>query len=143
MNNLYHIPDNNSRIISRIIQTVKQHISEQQINNLPRKAQEILKQWTIEKGYAITSLPGEMGYGYQFEPGDDGKIWTSYPSLSIGQLIEFLVDKKKDIHIERFDGSKKYSHWSISTCFDEKWKFGEEYKELCDNLWEAVKQELI
>lgn len=121
---------------------MKQNISEQQFNKLPPKAQEILKQWTIEKGYAVTSLPEEMGYGYQFEPEDDGKIWTSYPSLSIGQLIEFLVDKKKDIHIERFDGGKKYSHWSISTCFDEKWKFGKEQKELCDSLWEATKKEL-
>ncbi len=121
---------------------MKQHISEQQFNKLPPKAREILKQWTIEKGYAVTSLTGEMGYGYQFEPEDDGKIWIPYPSLSIGQLIEFLVDKKKDIHIERFDGGKKYSHWSISTCFDEKWKFGKEHKELCDSLWEAVKKEL-
>lgn len=121
---------------------MKQHISEQQFNKLPLKVQEILKQWTIEKGYAATSLPEEMGYGYQFEPEDDGKTWTAYPALSIGQLIEFLADKKKDIHIERFYGGKKYSHWSISACFDEKWKFGKEHKELCDSLWEAVKKEL-
>lgn len=122
---------------------MKQRISEQQFNKLSSKIQKRLKQWTINKGYAIDSLPGEMGYGYQFEPEDDGKIWTPYPSLSIGQLIEFLVDKKKDIHIERYDGGKKYSHWSISTCFDEKWKFGKEHKELCDNLWKAVKKELV
>lgn len=122
---------------------MKQHISEQQFNKLHPKARKVLKQWTIDKEYAMDSLPGEMGYGYQFEPEDDGKIWTAYPSLSIGQLIEFLVDKKKDIHIERFDGGKKYSHWSISTCFDEKWKFDKEYKELCDSLWEAVKKELV
>lgn len=121
---------------------MKQNISEQQFNTLSSKGQKKLKQWTVDKGYAIESLPGEMGYGYQFEPEDDGKIWTSYPSLSIGQLIEFLVDKKKDIHIERFDGGKKYSHWLISTCFDEKWKFGKEHKELCDSLWEAVIKEL-
>lgn len=121
---------------------MKQHISEEQFNKLSPKTREVLKKWTIEKGYAITSLPGEMGYGYQFEPEDDGKIWTPYPSLSIGQLIEFLVDKRRNIHIERFDGGKKYSHWSISTCFDEKWKFGNEHKELCDSLWEAVKKEL-
>ena len=121
---------------------MKQHISEQQFNKLSSKIQKKLKQWTINKGYAIDSLPGEMGYGYQFEPEDDGKIWTSYPSLSIGQLIEFLVDRKKDIHIERFNGGKKSSHWSISTCFDEKWKVGKEHKELCDSLWEAVKEEL-
>lgn len=118
---------------------MKQHISEQQFNNLSPKTQKSLKRWTIEKEYAVTSL----FYGYQFEPEDDGKIWTSYPALSIGQLIEFLVDKKKDIHIERFDGGKQYSHWSISTCFDEKWKFGKEHKELCDSLWEAVKKELV
>lgn len=117
---------------------MKQNISEQQFNKLPAKAQKRLNQWTIDKGYAMD----DSFYGYQFEPEDDGKIWTSYPSLSIGQLIEFLVDKKKDIHIERFDGGKKYSHWSISTCFDEKWKFGKEHKELCDALWEATIQEL-
>ena len=121
---------------------MKQCISEEQFNKLPKKVQKILKQWTKDKGYAIESLPGEIGYGYQFEPEDDGKIWTPYPSLSIGQLIEFLVDSKKDIHIERYTGGKKYSDWSISTCFDKKWKFGREHKELCDSLWEAVKKEL-
>ncbi len=118
---------------------MKQHISEQQFNNLPPKAQKRLKQWTIDKGFAIDS---SIFYGYQFEPEDDGKIWTPYPNLSIGQLIEFLVDRKKDIHIERYDGGKKYSNWSISTCFDDKWKFGKEHKELCNSLWEAVKKEL-
>lgn len=117
---------------------MKQYISKQQFNTLPTKAQKGLKQWTLDKDYAIESA----FYGYQFEPEDDGKIWTPYPSLSIGQLIEFLVDRKKDIHIERYDGGKKYSHWSISTCFDDRWKFGKEYKELCDSLWEAVKKEL-
>ncbi|MBI2599497.1 hypothetical protein HYW43_01085 [Candidatus Daviesbacteria bacterium] len=121
---------------------MKQYISERQFKKLSLRTQRKLKQWTIDKGYAIESLPGELGYGYQFEPEDDGKIWTVYPSLSIGQLIEFLVDRKKDLHIERYDGGKKYSHWSISTCFDEKWKFGKEYTELCDSLWEAVKKEL-
>ncbi len=121
---------------------MKQRITEKQFKKLSPQTQGVLRQWTIEKGYAITSLPGEMGYGYQFEPEDEGKIWTPFPSLSIGQLIEFLVGKKKDIHIERFDGGKKYSHWSISSCFDEKWKFGKEHQELCDALWEAVIQEL-
>lgn len=121
---------------------MKQHISVQQFNKLSSKGRKKLKQWTIDKGYGIDSLPGEMGYGYQFEPEDDGKTWTAYPSLAIGQLIEFLVDRKRDIHIERYDGGKTYSHWSISTCFDEEWKFGKEHKELSDSLWEAVKKEL-
>lgn len=117
---------------------MKQYIINKQFNTLSKKARETLKQWTIERGYAI-----DAGfYGYQFEPIDDGKIWTAYPGLSIGQLIEFLVDRRKDIHIERFDGGKKHSHWSVSTCFDEEWKFGEEEKQLCDVLWEAVVKEL-
>lgn len=65
-----------------------------------------------------------------------------YPKLSVGQLIEFLAKRKRDIHIERFDGGKEHSHWDISTCYDEEWKFGREQKELCDALWEAVKKEL-
>lgn len=117
---------------------MKQYITEQRFNSLPKKAQEILKQWTIERGYAIDG----GFYGYQFESMDDDTIWTPYPSLSIGQLIEFLIGRRKDIHIERFDGGKKYSHWNVSTCFDEKWKFGKEQKELCDILWEAVVKEL-
>lgn len=117
---------------------MKQYITEQRFNSLPKKAQEILKQWTIERGYATDG----GFYGYQFEPMDDDTIWTPYPSLSIGQLIEFLIGRRKDIHIERFDGGKKYSHWNVSTCFDEKWKFGKEQKELCDILWEAVVKEL-
>lgn len=105
---------------------MKQYITEKQFNSLSKKAQEILKQWTIERGHVI----------------DDGKIWTTYPSLSIGQLIEFLVGRKKDIHIERFNGGEKHSHWSVSTCFDEEWKFDKERKQLCDVLWEAVVKEL-
>lgn len=88
---------------------MKQYIPEQQFNKLSPKAQETLKQWTIDKGYAIESLPEEIGYGYQFEISDDYKSWYDYPRLSIGQLIEFLVDKKKDMHIERFYGGDKYS----------------------------------
>ncbi len=52
------------------------------------------------------------------------------------------MERIKDIHIERFNGGKKYSHWDVSTCYDEGWKFGKEQKELCDVLWEAVKLEL-
>lgn len=121
---------------------MKQHLSEDQFNKLPNKAQESLRQWTIGKEYAIFADPKQGGYGYQFEPTDDGKIWYDYPRLSIGQLIEFLAENKKDIHIERFDGRAKYSHWNVSTCYDEGWKFGKEQKELCDVLWEAVKMEL-
>lgn len=121
---------------------MKQYISEEQFNKLPKKAQESLRQWTIEQEYAIYADPGEGGYGYQFEPEDDGKIWCDYPRLSIGQLIEFLAERKKDIHIERFDGGEKYSYWDVSTCYDGKWKFGIEHKELVDVLWEAVKKEL-
>lgn len=107
---------------------MKQHISEEQFNKLPNKAQESLRQWTMEKEYAIFTDPGQGGYGY--------------PRLSIGQLIEFLAENKKDIHIERFDGGAKYSHWNVSTCYDEEWKFDKEQKELCDALWEAVIKEL-
>lgn len=121
---------------------MKQYISEEQFNNLPNKAQELLRRWTIDKEYAMYNDPGQGGYGYQFEPIDDGKIWYDYPRLSIGQLIEFLADNKKGIHIERFDGGKKYSHWDISTCYEEGWKFGKEQKELCDALWKAVRREL-
>lgn len=121
---------------------MKQHISEEQFNKLPNKAQTSLIQWTIGKGYAAYNDPAGGGYGYQFEPEDDRKIWCDYPRLSLGQLIEFLAEKKKDIHIERFDGGKKHSYWNVSTCYEEEWKFGIEQKELCDVLWEAVKKEL-
>ncbi len=99
---------------------MKQYITENQFNKLSDKAQEALKNWTVEKEY----------------PADE------YPHLSIGQLMEFLVERIKDIHIERFNGGKKYSHWDVSTCYDEGWKFGQEQKELCDALWEAVQKEL-
>lgn len=107
---------------------MKQYINQKQFNNLPNKAQESLRQWTVEKGYAVNGLAEDGGYGY--------------PRLSIGQLIEFLAERKKDIHIERFDGGKRHSYWNISTCYEEEWKFGREQKELCDVLWEAVKMEL-
>ncbi len=57
-------------------------------------------------------------------------------------LKSWTIEKKKDIHIERFDGGKKYSYWNVSTCYDGKWKFGREHKELVNVLWEAIKREL-
>lgn len=64
------------------------------------------------------------------------KDWTDYhhKKVTIGKMIDFLVDRKWDICIEMND-----KNFLVKNNIDEK-----EYleKELCDALWEAVKDNL-
>jgi len=81
---------------------MKQHITKVQLNELSGKGKVRLFKWITEKGYARN---------LDVEPN---------PLLSIGQMIEFLVDSDY-IMMDDFD-------------FDDN--------ELCDTLWQATKEEL-
>jgi len=89
---------------------MKQFITKAQFVKLSPKSQTLLEKWTIEKGYAVDS---EL-YGYMFDYDENGKSWTSFPCLSIGQMMEFLLDKNQDLHFKVEKG-------------------------LCDKLWKKLK----
>jgi len=83
---------------------MKQHITVKQVSELGEKEKKTLCDWLDSKGYSL----------------DYKNSKAVSTLLSIGQLIEFLYDKKPewDLNIDHY--------------------FGEPI--LCDALWEAVKE---
>lgn len=66
--------------------------------------------------------------------------WSSEgkPLLSIGQLIEFL-----DIYENNFEFEKMHGYWEIRRKLDlDYYQVKETAQELCDALWQAVKEVL-
>ena len=107
---------------------MKQRITEKQFNELSRKQKKSWYDFMIKAGHYI----GEENLDF---------LINGFPS--IGQMIEFLVNEQpklwRDIHIEML-----HNRWQISSCYEEKWVFEEDAEkgELCDALWEAVKDVL-
>ena len=112
---------------------MKQHITTKQLNELNEKGLLGLYKWCLDKGYYFVR--------------EDLTSTAKVPRLllSIGQMIEFLVEKQdkgwRDLHIEML-----HNRWQVGTCHDEdaddgKWKFsGGDKGELCDTLWETTKE---
>ena len=111
---------------------MKQHITVDQLNELSEKGKEKYHLY----GMKIFNYPGRV---QQVVWHDIKKV--PYPLLSIGQMIEFLdgVDSCNEVSISNNGG--KYSdnnyQWSLYDCSDAYIK-----QELCDALWEAVKEVL-
>jgi len=109
---------------------MKQHISEDQLNELSEDGKLKLSQWLQDKKYVSYSI-NEWG------PGQEVK--RNMPN--IGQLIEFLeesgwfnIDGSYQYHIH-----VDYDGWHVrkegsDACYAEG--------ELCDSLWQAVKKVL-
>ena len=116
---------------------MKQNITTKQLNELSKKGKERLRKWwKSSKGDIFTWHDGykiEDGLNWYVdvvvEDGEkqevlypSGKKTKRYPLLSIGQMIEFLVEKqdkrRKDLHIEMLR-----DRWEVSTCYDETWVF--------------------
>jgi hypothetical protein len=104
---------------------MKQNITIEQLRQLSKKGKEKLRQWSKNK---------VLLYCYP----------ENLPYLSIGQMIEFLNDYKCiDI---RYDN--KHSS-SATICYQDKdiatpfyWERVISVPNLCDALWEAVKESL-
>ncbi len=95
---------------------MKQHITEKQFNELGNKGESTLFRWGKKRG-----LP-------------------SKPLLSMGQMLEFLDEKKKwkmFMSINHFTGS---NCWGIMDGLNQGRPVLYSSKELCDALWEAVKE---
>lgn len=101
---------------------MKQHITEEQLNELSEKGKERLRKWWKPKEYDL----------YMNEEGEVSSVWcceddvtsTDMPLLSIGQMIEFLNE-----YGEIYLGTVKIITW-------------EPTQELFDVLWQSVKEVL-
>lgn len=124
---------------------MKQHITVEQLNELSGSAKEKLKMWwepeagdkVLDLSFKHTSFLENSHEGYWNDIADpdfssDGLL----PLLSLGQMIEFLNEKQEyQFHIFRrtFD-------WKVIVS---DLHYGKEIGgELCDHLWEAVKEVL-
>lgn len=101
---------------------MKQNITIKQLQELVGKQDEVLHKWCVKKGYS-----------------SKGK---SISLLSIGQMLEFLGERKGGFYRIQFSESKLLNEvlW-----FNYKFKeFDEKYenKQLCNSLWQAVKEKL-
>lgn len=119
---------------------MKQHITPDQLNELSDKGKERLREWWkpkdgdfYENGGHVEIVPDDwMKYGW--------RPWKGYiPLLSIGQMIEFLEE-----HGELFDVVKNFFDYGTTKATFEDVGLKEEADklEICDALWEAVKEPL-
>lgn len=107
---------------------MKQHITIEQLNELSEKDKKRLVEWWQPKegDIFVCDLTGEYVCNYfsQDRIYHDSEYWeskeSSFPLLSIGQMIEFLTPSY------------------VSLLFDETVMDDA----LCDDLWEAVKEVL-
>ena len=92
---------------------MKQHITEEQLNELSEKAKDRYNHWYKDKGY-LSKV-------------DDNGWFVFIPSslLSIGQMIEFLDDFHLAMDVVKIS-----------------WLPNMDFRNLCDDLWIAVKERL-
>lgn len=99
---------------------MKQHISVEDLQQLSDKGKGRLIEWWASHQFSTCEIYRES------------KNSARYPLLSIGQLIEFLEEK---------DNFWYQSFWMINNEEDLFVQKGY-VSELCDSLWEAVKEVL-
>lgn len=113
---------------------MKQHITVSQLNQLNKKGKKRLDEWFCRQPYTytLTSIQkvGETGFK------------NNSPLLSIGQMIEFLDENGFyiDNFMEQFI-SKDKKYWEITYLWLDRAHVVSK-TELCDALWEAVKEVL-
>lgn len=115
---------------------MRQHISIEQLNELSEKGKKrLVKWWKPKQGDLVLFMQGALiATIYPID-------WTNeelknkkpienqeFPLLSIGQMIEFL-DEHTDLESEDSHFPMKEISWRTDI-----------YPELCDSLWEAVKE---
>lgn len=110
---------------------MKQHITIDQLLELSPKAKKKLELWCFEKRYFTRHpVPGEPA---RFSTTDTYENFVVDPPLpSIGQMIEFF-DGKCNLKLEQ-----DLKYWTVKTS---NGRFFQHF-ELCDALWEAVKEVL-
>lgn len=112
---------------------MKQHITVKQLEELSEKGKERLVEWM----YSLMPQPTK-GSCYILPTDNDNQISFF---MTIGQMIEFLLDQKKVFtgydSLCETNGFHLHLNYGIEIFFNDA---GE--KEFCDALWEAVKEVL-
>lgn len=127
---------------------MKQHITPEQLNELSEKGKERLKEWWIKDErsdmFEATIVVAHPEYNTPISLSDmaDRVGWYTdkgcYPLLSSGQMIEFLDEHSKSGHDYWID---KINDWNYDA--EIYWiENAPKRLELCDALWEAVKEVL-
>jgi len=109
---------------------MKQHITTEQLDfELNDKGKAKLRSWWKPK----------IGDLYIWHDGDKT---PKYPLLSIGQMIEFLKEQGSFgmEEVEKSNGTNIKTIWELDSI--NEWIHIGEKEELCDSLWEAVKDVL-
>ncbi len=101
---------------------MKQHITPNQLNELSDKGKKALSKFVKNKSWDV-------------EYSDPTFTVVKLPLLSIGQMIEYLGEVEKFITVDNHYG------WVVTQGEDEI-VTGMRIDELCDALWEAVKEVL-
>lgn len=107
---------------------MKQHITPKQLNELSSVSEKKLKKW-YDNAYGITL------YGNCFPSNE-----LTNPLLSIGQMIEFLHEHFDEVDKGLWVRNINGCFWEVNKgatlrCIASK-------RELCDALWEVVKEVL-
>lgn len=125
---------------------MKQHITLKQLYEVNDSQRSVLRKWMIEREYPLTFSERSDNPNFLWS----GTVsYEGWPLLSIGQMIEFLDE-------ERTEERKNY--WGVAKIDEEDiWYIGEdgvdelsrasldgkfESRDLCDALWEALKEVL-
>jgi hypothetical protein len=116
---------------------MKQHITVEELNKLSEKASGKLRDWYFpRKTYGDLILyPDPITSTYKGEVlvfGEHPMQGDSLPLFSIGQMVEFLDEPRKD----------KFDKLIITHGISGWWVEGYNKDELADALWEAVKEVL-
>ncbi len=109
---------------------MKQHITESQFNELSEKGKKSFNEW-IDKD-TDTKM---KGMSYFIDSSDSAVL------LSIGKMIEFLTEKSYSRMMLELNSTK--TQWRILDQNDElttKTREGKPQDELCDALFESVKE---
>lgn len=129
---------------------MKQHITIEQLNELTDKGRERLREWWKPKTLGELFYDPEHGY-VAWNPSTPMKMRIAevepLPILSIGQMIEFLESQLEFGRIIELTRDVNNPAWFVEICeldgadrFEGGVIFHE--PELCDTLWEAVKEVL-
>ncbi len=132
---------------------MKQYITIDQLNELDEQQMIKIRDWYVVQdgdpiAYKMNSrqkywykdiVYNDPEYGYLWEPGSKLTRKWECPLLTIGQMIEFLKDNKKEVTI--YDPVFDYDNnrWLVRTSGDDE---NNRNKNLCDALWESCKEVL-
>jgi len=114
---------------------MKQHITSKQLNELSDKGKERLREWCEDKKYGKEKIE-ELKW-----QGGDIRHWK-IPLLSIGQMIEFLDEKGEYLLLDLNKDHLWCNATNHTTIHSGIGNINIFDIELCDALWEAVKEVL-